>query len=152
MKRILCLAVAVLTISLMATAAQAQSGSLKLRFDVPFAFTVENATFSAGQYEVTQPARWILMVRNINTQSSGFEHARVAHSSKEADGRVRMVFHRYGNEYFLAGVSDGSIDSTYDLRESNEEKRLADLSPRPQLKVVSLLTNGTVQTSADGQK
>ena len=152
MKRILCLAATVLTISLMSITSHAQSGSLKLRFDVPFAFTVDNATFSAGQYEVTQPARWILMVRNINTQSSGFEHARVAHSSKEADGRVRMIFHRYGNEYFLAGVSDGSIDSTYDLRESNEEKRLADVSPRPQPKVVSLLANGTVLAADKGRR
>ena len=147
MKRVLCFAATVLAISFMTTTTSAQSGSLKLRFDVPFAFTVENATFSAGQYEVTQPARWILMVRNINTQSSGFEHARVAHSFKEADGRVRMVFHRYGNVYFLVEVRDGSIDSTYDLRESNEEKRLADVRPRPQLKVVSLLANGTIQAS-----
>lgn len=152
MKRILSLAVAVLAISLMTTTTHAQSRSLKLRFDVPFAFTVENTTFSAGQYEVTQPARWILMVRNINSQSSGFEHARVARSSKEADGRVRMVFHRYGNEYFLVGVSDGSIDSTYDLRESREEQRLADVSPRPQLKVVSLLANGTVLAAGKGRR
>jgi hypothetical protein len=119
---------------------------------VPFAFTVENATFSAGRYEVTQPAHWILMVRNVNTQTSGFEHARVAHSSKEADGTIRMVFHRYGNEYFLVEVSDGSISSTYDLSESHEEMRLADLSPRPQLKIVTLLANGTVRTSAEGHK
>ena len=152
MKRVLCLALTMLAISCITTTTHAQSGSLKLRFDVPFAFTVENAEFSAGQYELTQPARWILMVRNINTQSSGFEHARVAHSSKQADGRARMVFHRYGNVYFLVEVRDGSIDSTYDLRESNEEKRLADVSPRPQLKVVSLLANGTAQISADGQK
>jgi hypothetical protein len=92
------------------------------------------------------------MVRNINSQSSGFEHARVARSSKEADGRVRMVFHRYGNEYFLVGVSDGSIDSTYDLRESREEQRLADVSPRPQLKVVSLLANGTVLAAGKGRR
>ena len=147
MKRVLCLALTMLAISCITTTTHAQSGSLKLRFDVPFAFTVENAEFSAGQYELTQPARWILMVRNINTQSSGFEHARVAHSSKQADGRARMVFHRYGNVSFLVGVTDGSIDSTYDLGESNEDKQLADVSPRPQLKVVCLLANGTIHAS-----
>jgi hypothetical protein len=136
----------------MTTTTHAQNGSLKLRFDVPFAFTVENATFPPGQYEVTQPARWILMVRNINTQSSSFEHARVPHSSKEADGRVRMVFHRYGNEYFLVELTNGSIDSTYDLRESKDEQRLADVSPRPQLKVVSVLASGSFRTPAEGQQ
>ena len=57
MNRILSLAVSIIVVSLMTTATHAQTDSLKLRFHVPFPFTVENATFAAGEYEITQPAR-----------------------------------------------------------------------------------------------
>ena len=145
MKRILCLAVSIIVVSLMTTATQAQTDSLKLRFHVPFPFTVENATFAAGEYEITQPARLVLELRNVQNQAAAFEHVESAHSQKEANGRMRLIFHRYGSEYFLAAVSDGSWQSTYDLRPSKEEKRLADASPMPHLNVVSVLANGTVQ-------
>jgi hypothetical protein len=151
MKRVLCLALATFAISLTAITTHAQS-SLRLRFDAPFAFTVENSTFPAGEYEVTQPDHLILMLRNVKDQSSAFEHVQPAQSRREADGRLRVVFHRYASQYFLAVVSDGSDQLTYDFRLSKEEKRLADASQRPQLKVVSILANNTVQPASDGSK
>ena len=151
MKRILCLAVTTLAISLMTTATHAQS-HLQLRFKVPFPFTVENKTFSAGEYEVTEPVHWHLMLRNIHTQSSAFETASPTRYSKEVDGGTRLVFNRYGNKYFLVGVSDGSIESTYDLLKSKEEKRLADVTSEPRPNLVSVLSNGTIQATDDGPK
>jgi hypothetical protein len=136
---------------LTAITTHAQS-SLRLRFHAPFAFTVENTTFPPGEYEVTQPDRFILMLRNVKDQSSAFEHVQPARSRKEAHGRLRVVFHRYGSEYFLAAVSDGSYQSTYDMRLSKEEKKLADASPRPQLKVVSIFADSAVPPERDGQK
>ena len=100
---------------------------------------------------MTEPAHLILEVRNVGNQASAFEHSQPARTKKEADGRVRLIFHRYGNEYFLAAVSDGSWASTYDMRPSKEEKRAADTSPRPQLKVVGVLVNGTVEAANHGQ-
>jgi hypothetical protein len=38
------------------------------------------------------------------------------------------------------------------MRLSKEEKRLADTSPRPQLKVVSVLVDGTVEAANTGQE
>jgi hypothetical protein len=151
MKRVLCLAVATFAICLTAITTHAQS-SLRLRFHTPFAFTVENTTFPAGEYEVTQPDRFVLMLRNVKDQSSAFQHVHPPQSRKEADGHLKVVFHRYGSEYFLAAVSDGSYQSTYDLRLSKEEKQLADASPKPQLKVVSILADNAVQPASGGQK
>jgi len=150
MKRFLCLAAATIAICLIATATNAQS-SLRLRFQVPFPFTVENASFPAGEYEVTMPANKILELRNLTDQAAAFEPALPARW-KEADGRGKVVFHRYGSEYFLSVVSDGSRQSTYRFHMSKEERRIADASPRPQPKVVSVLVNGTVQTANAGQK
>jgi hypothetical protein len=146
MKRFLCLAAATIAICLIATANYAQSDSLRLRFHVPFPFTAQNTSFPAGEYEITKPARMILELRNLKDQAASFEHALPANSN-EADGRGKVVFHRYGNEYFLSLVSAGSWLSTYRFQMSKEEIRDAGASPRPQLKVVSVLLDGTVQTA-----
>jgi hypothetical protein len=152
MKHILCLAAATIAICLITTATHAQSGNLVLRFRVPFPFTVENTTFAAGEYEVTQPGRFILALRNVEDQAAAFEHVQPARSRKEANGRARAVFHRYGRAYFLAAISDGSWQSTYDLGRSNKEEKLTDKSPTLQPEVVSALSNGSVVTADTGRK
>jgi hypothetical protein len=152
MKRILYLAAATVAICLMTTASHAQAENLKLRFRVPFPFTVENTTFAAGEYEVTAPAHLILEVRNVASQAAAFEHATPTRSGKKTDGRAKLTFHFYGGEYFLAAVSGGSYQSTYDLRLSKEERELTDATPRSRVKVVSILANSTLQPASDRQK
>jgi hypothetical protein len=145
MKRILCLAAATLALSFSSTVTLAQSGNLRLRFHASFPFAVENTTFAAGDYEVTAPAHLILELRNLQDQNAAFEQVQPARSSKEADGRIRFVFHRYDNKYFLAVISDGSERSTFHLRQSKQEARLADARPKPQMKIVSVLSDGTIR-------
>ena len=141
-----------IVICLMTSATYAQSGSLKVRFHVPFPFTVENKTFAAGEYEVTQPTQFMLGLRNVENQASAFEHVQPAGSSKEVDGRARAVFHRYGKSYFLAAVSDGSWQSTYDFDKSNKEAELIAQDPTRQPQVVTALSNGTVVSAEIGRK
>ena len=141
-----------IVICLMTSATYAQSGSLKVRFHVPFPFTVENKTFAAGEYEVTQPTQFMLGLRNVENQASALEHVQPAGSSKEVDGRARAVFHRYGKSYFLAAVSDGSWQSTYDFDKSNKEAELIAQDPTRQPQVVTALSNGTVVSAEIGRK
>lgn len=129
---------------LMTTATYAQSGSLKVRFHVPFPFTVENKTFAAGEYEVTQPTQFMLGLRNVENQTSAFEHVQPAGSSKEVDGRARAVFHCYGKSYFLEAVSDGSWQSSYDFDKSNKEAELIAQDPMRKPEVVTAPSNGMV--------
>ena len=150
MKRILSLAAVTIVICLITTVSFGQAENLKLRFHVPFPFTAENATFEAGDYEVTEPGHLVLELRNVATQAAAFEHARPAGSEPKANGRVRLIFHRYGGTYFLAGVSDGSLASTYDLRPSKEEQALA--SPKAQSKIVNVMVDGSVATNNTGPK
>jgi hypothetical protein len=151
MKRTSHLAIATITICLLATATQAQSSDLRLSFRVSFPFTVGNTTLAAGEYEVTQPARFVLELRKLHGQTPIFQNVRRAHSRNKADGRMRIIFHRYGSEYFLASVSDGSWQLTYDLRRSSKEERLAGKNRLLQPQVVSVLTDGTVEMANIGQ-
>ncbi len=141
-----------IVICLMTTATYAQSGSLKVRFHVPFPFTVENKTFAAGEYEVTQPTQFMLGLRNVENQASALEHVRPAGSSKEAGGRARAVFHRYGKSYFLVAISDGSWQSTYDFDRSNKEAELIAKDRTRQPEVVTAPANGTVVAADIGRK
>ena len=133
-----------------ATHAQRSSGPVVLRFRVPFPFTVDNKTFAAGEYEVRQPSQFILSVRNVENQASALE--RVEPAGSKADGRAKSVFHRYGGAYFLAAISDGSWQSTYDFGRSNEEKELAANSPTRQPEAVSVLSKPTPVTADIGRK
>ena len=150
MKRILSVTTATLAICLIATAAYAQSSNLRLRFHVPFSFSAKNETFPAGEYEITQPTHFLLRVHNlVGNHTSAFEPVVPAQSRKEGAGRVRLVFHRYDNQYFLAFVSDGSWESTYDFQISKEETQLANASPRKPVTIVSVTPNGTAEVADD---
>ena len=143
MKCKLNLVATMIAICLITTATHAQSGNLRIRFRVPFPFTVENKTLAAGEYEVTQPAQFMLGLRNVENQTFVFEHVQPAGSRKEADVRAKAVFHRYGESYFLTAISDGSWQSTYDFDRSNKEVQLIAKDPTRQPQVVSVLSNGT---------
>ena len=152
MKRILCLAAAaVLALGVMATTAQAQSDSVKIRIHVPFSFTVENTTFDAGDYLITEPSNQVLRIQGQSERASSIQHVKFAHSRQESDGRVKLIFHRYGAQYFLAVVSNGTSESTFDFQITEQELRVADATPKPHLNVVSVLANGSVEATAIGQ-
>jgi hypothetical protein len=136
----LSLAATIIAICLITTATHAQSLNLVLRFRAEFPFSVENTTFPAGEYEVTQPGPFIVTVRNVDSQASAIELVEPVGSSKETDGQPRAVFHRYDKDYFLAVISDGSWQSTYAFGRSKKEIKLAANSPTRQPELVSVLS------------
>ena len=151
MKRILWLIVTTFAICLTTLTTYAQGGSLKVRFSVPFAFTAGNTVFPSGEYEVTQPDRYVLLLRNVETQASGFEQVQ-AKSQTNGGGSAEVIFHRYGAEYFLDRITDGPANSAYDLRPSKQERWLANGGSNPQPDVVSFLANGGGHSSEDDRK
>jgi hypothetical protein len=150
MKRNLSLLIAGIVFCLINTTSYAQSENLKLRFQVPFPFVVQNALMPAGEYEISAPAHMVLELKNTKTPASAFEHVQPPSSRKEANGQKRLLFHRYGDQYFLVAVSDGSWQSAYDFRYAKQEKQLADLKPKPRLKIVAVLGDGSITTTDIG--
>jgi len=151
MKRTLSLAAVTFGLFLIAPTMHAQATHLKVQFHVPFAFSVSNQTFSAGEYEFTQQSRFVLEVYNQKDHASAFETVYPAQSREEGNGRVRLVFHRYDNQYFLTAVSDGSWESTYDFKMSTDEKLLAQASPRKPVVIVSIDPGGAVLVASREQ-
>ncbi|MGA3176622.1 MAG: hypothetical protein ABSE19_04665 [Candidatus Acidiferrum sp.] len=153
MKRILYLAAATIAICLITPAAYAQRSDLDLRFHVPFQFSIGNNTFAAGDYVVTRPTPLKLIFRNPDNHTSAIVSVLPASSGKDGNGHTRVVFHCYGSEYFLAFVSEGSLESTFAINISKEEMKLAEESPRKPVTIVSVVpSSSTLQAALSSQK
>jgi hypothetical protein len=89
---------------LMCAAAQAQTTRLKIT--VPFEFTAGTVQLPAGEYEVTAIGPWggpALSVHNLNS-NAGTLVVSTSCSSQKPAADAKLVFHRYGQQYFLAEV------------------------------------------------
>jgi len=152
MKRTLSLSAVALAFFLIAPTMYGQTSHLRLRFHVPFSFSINNQTFTPGDYEITQQSLFMLKVANLKSNDSAFESVYPAQSRNEVNGQMRLVFHRYDNQYFLTAVSDGSWESTYDFKISTDEKQSGQANPRKPMTTVRIDPEGTVLVAGRGQK
>jgi hypothetical protein len=89
---------------LMSAAAQAQTTHLKVT--VPFEFTAGNVQLPAGEYEVTALGTWggpALSVHNVNSNAGSIVISNSCRSQRPT-ADAKLVFYRYGHQYFLAQV------------------------------------------------
>jgi len=89
----------------LATPAAAQS--ITVNASVPFDFTAGNSSLPAGDYEVTTlGSTGVLEVRSESGASSALTMS-IAGTDVGTPGQILLVFHRYGDRYFLSQVWDG---------------------------------------------
>ena len=122
-------------IALVAVAAvQAQDKSVAA--SVPFSFYMGSIAMPQGAYTVAELAHGsVISLRSKDTTKS--ITAQAIAGKKEA-GPARLVFHRYGESYFLAEIwtGDGSVGEA--LGPSPREKELAHNGAAPTLSVIRL--------------
>jgi hypothetical protein len=97
-----------------------------MKVEVPFAFSVGSNALAAGQYEVFRAFPGddgIQMIRRTDGSASVMALTLPADRTSEA-GKCELIFHRYGNEYFLSQIWTGERLGQA-IRESNREKELA---------------------------
>ena len=92
---------------------------------IPFDFIVGEKTLAAGRYIVSTATsdHTGLRIQSRSSKSAAFRISSplVENSQKR---KVRMVFHRYGEQYFLAQVWSGD-GSGFELRRSKLEPKLS---------------------------
>ena len=99
-----------ITICLLFTAAaitlsaQTTPSQRLMTVNIPFAFSVENHTLPEGEYTIFT----VTPERSIRIVSSDGKHSAIvntlANYASSPSENSRLVFHRYGNEYFLTQV------------------------------------------------
>ena len=104
--------------------ANGQLSSPLVTADVPFDFIVADQTFPSGKYTVRAASDngKVLKITSLDGKSS---IVRLSNSVTDSSTKqnARMVFHRYGQEYFLAEVWSGD-NSGRQLIKSKKELQL----------------------------
>ena len=99
-------AIALLALSTLAGAGKALAQSNAVQATVPFEFTAGNVQLPAGEYEVEAMGPWggsTLSVHNVNSNAGSVVLSNSCQSKKPA-ADAKLVFYRYGHQYFLAQV------------------------------------------------
>jgi hypothetical protein len=101
----------------------ARADTLQTRTFVPFDFTAGATTLRAGTYVVKRVDGTAAIIEVRSARGAVFLASHEETANNRTPGEPRMVFHRYGNRYFLreVWVSDSR---GYPLRESQAEREL----------------------------
>ncbi|MDE3188107.1 MAG: hypothetical protein KGM96_11390 [Acidobacteriota bacterium] len=92
---------------------------------VPFSFYVGNSELMpSGTYRITPCGANAVMVRNCNEGVAVF-HLTLP-GDKENKYRGKLVFHKYGDKYFLSEVKGQSLSSSLVLPVAKNEKKAKD--------------------------
>lgn len=114
----------VVTLSMIITLAVAGFAALnrKVEANVPFDFMVNGKTLPAGQYTVTPSGNGsTLIIRSAETKQAAAVITRACEASRDA--KPQLIFHRYGNQYFLAKIVGAT--SGNELMKSEAEREAA---------------------------
>ncbi|HAF12487.1 MAG TPA: hypothetical protein DCK99_02060 [Blastocatellia bacterium] len=120
----------------LATAAVSNAQSTnKITADIPFDFVVADRAMPAGEYSVRANSSQgdLLMVQSQDSRSSAIRWSNSLGPNKDKT-HARLVFHRYGERYFLAEVWYGADSTGRQLLKSRQERaierELASISSR----------------------
>lgn len=133
------LRMAVFTMALLAAlAAMAQGPSADLLVNVPFAFVIGSHHMQPGRYRVTKAADGVLRISDTEVADNQMYMA-VHSKQSNTPTDAKVVFHRYGDTYFLAEVWNGGDIGRELVRSKGEKEILSRLNgPRPKAEVAVL--------------
>jgi hypothetical protein len=105
-------------------AAQLQDSD-RIVTQVPFGFVVANTVIPAGECSIqrSDPTGSVLIISNRDAKVNIFAKA-APQDSKKAAGAYTMVFHKYGDRYFLAALKMGNSRAVYALDQSKLEAEM----------------------------
>ncbi|HZJ42319.1 MAG TPA: hypothetical protein VFD63_01030 [Pyrinomonadaceae bacterium] len=113
------------------TSTRAQSLEYRIKATIPFDFNVADKKMQAGEYSVIRTNQnagdGILSISNLDGQSRSIS-AVVPVESWKTSSKARLVFHRYGDQYFLFQVWPPSAMTGRQFIKSRTERDLNQVS------------------------
>jgi hypothetical protein len=112
-----------LFVPIVAAAQLAESG--RITTQVPFKFIVGNVAIPAGEctVQLANEKDWVLTVSNRDAKIAIFAPA-VPNAAKKMAPASALVFHKYGDRYFLVALKVSGSRAVYEFRQSKLEKEL----------------------------
>lgn len=109
------------------TSAKAQTLEYKLTANIPFDFTVADRKFQAGEYSFGRAQQntgdMVLQMRSADGHAA-LNRLTVPVLRLTPENRGTLVFHRYGNEYFLSQIWPAGGNTGRALPKSRGEKEV----------------------------
>lgn len=96
----------------------------RIEVDLPFDFSAGDAQLKAGSYSVKRASGNVLAVRSVNGSKTTLINAPLTIGSRESKAGERLVFNKYGDQYFLSQVWL-SVDTGRQLFTSDAETKAA---------------------------
>ena len=111
--------------------------------NVPFAFSLDQKSMPAGDYEISSLSSSVVALRNQNTREARLviESMYVQASEASEAPHAKLLFRKYGDQYFLAEIWDGQSNIGIAFPESKREKELklaSNNAPEPELVVIAM--------------
>ena len=110
--------------ALVAAAAAFAQDSMQLKANVPFEFAVGNQTFPAGVYTVDAATAGSLIVKSAD-HHGGTIAMTTGVQTLAAAPDAKLIFTRYGSQYFLTQVWPGGTHLGRQLPKARRERELA---------------------------
>ena len=115
-----------LGLGLLLSGVSAYAQTVNMKVNVPFNFIANGATLPSGQYMIKSlgTAGNVISIRTPDNKVKSLILARRCESLKASE-RTKLVFHRYGNRYFLAQIWMSGNSSGNELPKSPREGEVA---------------------------
>jgi hypothetical protein len=129
-KRFLVTSIAVLVIAGIALLGQlqvptsAQDLTNPIKANIPFAFSMGTTQLPAGPYIAERSSQGVVRLRNTANWKSCVSLVSTGQLKRDIQ-RPQLVFHRYGDKYFIAKIWDGQSDTAYQFPKSKAEREAA---------------------------
>ncbi|MBI2685193.1 MAG: hypothetical protein HYX27_02680 [Acidobacteria bacterium] len=109
----------------------AEDATKKISANIWFPFDVNGVAMAAGKYEVVRTGHApILTIRDVASRKSVM--IVTAGSGASPIGTTLLTFHRHGDLYVLASVTDGRAGTVLGVAQSRKVKEIA-LTSRPEI-------------------
>jgi hypothetical protein len=114
--------IVVIALATAVVSANAQSSRTVIS-NVPFEFAVGETTLPAGEYRISRALRNALTIQTSDASDSA---SRLTNEIEPRKNRqhARLIFHRYGQRYFLAEVWSGADSTGWRLLKSRQERAI----------------------------
>lgn len=116
----------ILSISAVLVSAASANASSSFTFEVDFDFQIGNTKYSKGKYRVSRKTQTVLLFENLTEGKSRILLATPSNDRLSAYNESRLVFHKYGQKYFLRKVSAPAVSAKVGMsRDEKEARRIA---------------------------
>lgn len=127
---------------LVTAVASANAQTARATANVPFEFVVGSKTLPAAHYTISDMTSGSQVVKiSAREENANLFATTIPLSRKASDDKGKLVFHRYGNRYFLAEIWSPGERQGQKLKKSQEEKSIEN-----EMAIISSKTDSVART------